>query len=70
MAWVPPYQDVAPAYCVCMKKTQVDEQGTVRCPKCGASAFAQKRSVKGKIALGLLAPKRTKCLGCGSMLKQ
>lgn len=52
-----------------MKKTQVDESGDVRCPKCGAKSFTSKRSVKGKMSAGLLAPKRLKCQGCGTMLK-
>jgi hypothetical protein len=52
-----------------MKRTQVDESGNVRCPKCGANSFSQKRSVKGKVMGGLLAPKRLKCQGCGAMLK-
>ena len=52
-----------------MKKTQVDESGDVRCPKCGAKSFTPKRSVKGKMMGGLLAPKRLKCQGCGKMLK-
>ena len=54
-----------------MKSTKVDrETGQVSCPKCGAvGQFTQKRSVKGKVALGLLAPKRLSCMGCGALLK-
>jgi len=52
-----------------MKSTLVDAQGTVRCPKCHATSFVSKRSVKGKLALGILAPKHLKCAGCGRMLK-
>ena len=52
-----------------MKSTTVDENGDVRCPKCGARSFSQKRSVKGKMMGGVLAPKRLKCQGCGKMLK-
>jgi len=52
-----------------MKSTKVDETGTVRCPKCGANGFTSKRSAKGKVMGGLLAPKRLKCQGCGKMLK-
>jgi ribosomal protein S27E len=52
-----------------MKSTKVDPDGTVRCPKCGATSFVNKRSIKGKLAGGLLAPKRLKCNGCGTMLK-
>lgn len=61
---------VASQYDARMKKTQVDaETGDVRCPKCGARSFSQKRSVKGKMMGGLMAPKRLKCQGCGTMLK-
>lgn len=54
-----------------MKTTQVDAEGNVRCPKCGANSFTQKRSAKGKVMGGfVLAPKRLKCNGCGKMLKR
>lgn len=54
-----------------MKTTQVDSvSGDVRCPKCGGNSFSQKRSVKGKMTAGFMAPKRLKCNGCGSMLKR
>jgi hypothetical protein len=54
-----------------MKSTQVDpETGQVRCPKCGAASFTQKRSAKGKMMAGFAAPKRLKCDGCGTMLKR
>lgn len=54
-----------------MKSTKVDPAtGAVRCPKCGAMSFQQKRSAKGKAMGGLLAPKRLKCDGCGTMLKR
>jgi len=53
-----------------MKSTKVDQDGTVRCPKCGATSFSEKRSVKGKAMAGLMAPKRLKCNGCGRMLKR
>lgn len=52
-----------------MKKTQVDEAGDVRCPKCGAKSFTSKRSGKGKMMGGLIAPKRLMCNGCGRYLK-
>ena len=52
-----------------MKKTKVDESGDVRCPKCSAKSFTPKRSVKGKMGMGLMAPKRLKCNGCGTLLK-
>lgn len=45
--------------------------GTLRCPKCGGTNFTAKRSMKGKIAVGLLAPKtRVKCVTCGKMFKR
>lgn len=56
-----------------MKSTVVYPDGSVRCPKCGASVLgaASKRSVKGKVLGGaVLAPKRIKCSGCGEMLKR
>lgn len=53
-----------------MKKTQVDASGSVRCPKCGANSFTQKRTVKGKMMGGVIAPKRLKCNGCGTPLKR
>ncbi|MGZ4560422.1 MAG: hypothetical protein ACXVXJ_05515 [Mycobacteriaceae bacterium] len=54
-----------------MKSTEVDADGTVRCPKCGANTFMTKRTVKGKIMGGaLLVPKRLKCNGCGTNLKR
>jgi uncharacterized OB-fold protein len=60
-----------------MKKTQVDEDGNVTCPKCGAkNQFAIKRTGKGKLigvatlGVGAVAmPKRAKCMGCGTNLK-
>lgn len=60
-----------------MKKTQVDSEGNVVCPKCGAkNAFALKRTAKAKVigvatvGVGVLAmPKRAKCMGCGANLK-
>lgn len=52
-----------------MKKTKVQD-GVVTCPKCGAQgSFTAKRSIKGKMALGIAAPKRLKCNGCGAYLK-
>lgn len=61
-----------------MKRTVIDENGDVRCPKCGArNSFTQKRSGKAKMmgatmgGLGVLAmPKRLKCNGCGTNLKR
>jgi predicted RNA-binding Zn-ribbon protein involved in translation (DUF1610 family) len=53
-----------------MKTTRVDDDGNVRCPKCGAAgAFTSKRSGKGKVFAGVFAPKRLQCQGCGTYLR-
>jgi len=59
-----------------MEKTRIERDGTVRCPKCGATSFTSQRSKKAKIAGGLtvglgalVAPKRLRCNGCGTSLK-
>lgn len=59
-----------------MKSTWVDDEGNVRCPKCGGKQFTSKRTGKAKWAgaltmgVGLAAmPKRLKCQGCGQNLK-
>ena len=52
-----------------MKKTKVID-GSVTCPKCGQrGSFTSKRTLKGKVGMGLLAPKRLMCNGCGVHLK-
>jgi len=60
-----------------MKSTQVDSDGRVRCPVCGADDFSDKRTGKAKAAgfitlgIGVVAmPKRLKCRGCGTNLKR
>lgn len=61
-----------------MKSTVVDEQGDVRCPKCGArNSFTVKRTGKAKVAGAMMGgvgiavmPKRLKCNGCGANLKR
>lgn len=60
-----------------MKETQVDAEGNVRCPVCGATDFSDKRTGKAKlvgvatVGVGALAmPKRLKCRGCGTNLKR
>jgi ribosomal protein S27E len=67
-----------------MKATVVDEDGTVRCPVCGATSFVAQRTGKAKLAgatVGLVTlgvgaatiaamPKRLKCNGCGENLKR
>lgn len=52
-----------------MKQMRVDPDGTLHCPKCNGSQFAFKRTGAGKVALGIAAPKRAHCLGCGENLK-
>lgn len=47
------------------------DEGTLRCPKCGGANFTAKRSVKGKMTAGVLAPKsRVKCVTCGETFKR
>lgn len=62
-----------------MKSTVVHEDGSVRCPKCGANlaGAATKRTGKAKllgvatVGVGMAAmPKRLKCSGCGENLKR
>ena len=43
--------------------------GQPACPKCKGGQFVMKRTAKGKMMLGLLAPKRLKCMLCGTPLK-
>jgi uncharacterized protein with PIN domain len=51
------------------KFSAVADQG--RCPRCGGAAFKAKRSKKGKVSAGLLAPKtQVKCTTCGTMYKR
>lgn len=59
-----------------MKSTWVDDEGNVRCPKCGGKQFTSKRTGKAKwagaLAMGVgmaVMPKRLKCQGCGENLK-
>lgn len=59
-----------------MKSTQVDQDGNVRCPKCGGKQFTSKRTGKAKwagvltVGVGVaVMPKRLKCQGCGENLK-
>jgi hypothetical protein len=45
----------------------VKSAGGLACPKCGGTNFTAKRSVGGKVGLGLLAPKtRVRCVTCGA----
>jgi hypothetical protein len=60
-----------------MKSTTVDSEGNVVCPKCKAkNAYVVKRTGMAKILVGatvgvgaLAAPKRLRCMGCGTYLK-
>ncbi|MBI2692614.1 MAG: SHOCT domain-containing protein [Solirubrobacterales bacterium] len=60
-----------------MKRTYVDADGNVTCPKCGAkNSFTSKRSGKAKVlgvatvGVGAVATvKRLQCQGCGTYLK-
>ena len=55
-----------------MKRTQVDSDGTVHCPKCGAIFLGSQRNA-GAILMfgvgGVLANSQIKCNGCGALLK-
>lgn len=54
-----------------MKSTIVTGDGQVKCPECGAvNSFTTKRTAKGKLLVGVAAPKRLKCNGCGANLKR
>lgn len=47
------------------------EAGGLSCPKCGGTSFKSKRSLKGKVGAGVLAPKtRVKCETCGKQFKR
>jgi hypothetical protein len=39
-----------------------------KCPVCGGTSFVTKRTKKGVVAAGLLAPKRVRCVSCGESL--
>lgn len=55
-----------------MKSTLTDTEGTVRCPRCGATSFSPQHTKKAKIAFGfasLLAAPKLRCNGCGEYLK-
>jgi len=42
--------------------------GEASCPKCHGTSFTAKRSRKGKLKFGILAPKtQVKCVTCGAM---
>lgn len=55
-----------------MKRTQVDPDGTVHCPKCGAISLGSQRNAGAMLMFGvggLLANSQIKCNGCGAVLK-
>lgn len=46
---------------------RINDSGVLVCTVCGGSQFKAKRSVGGKLAGGLLAPKsRVQCVTCGA----
>lgn len=52
-------------------KAGVQTQGGLACPNCGGTSFRPHRSLKGKLVLGLLAPKsRVECVACGKEFKR
>lgn len=53
-----------------MRRAQIDTDGNLHCWRCGSTAFVQKRSLVGKVGFGLLAPKHTKCMACGTFSKR
>lgn len=54
-----------------LSKAGVQTDGGLRCPKCNGVSFTAKRSLKGKMMLGVLAPKsRVKCVTCGESFKR
>jgi hypothetical protein len=59
-----------------MKQTPISEAGDrgdagLACPKCGGTQFKAKRSAKGKVAAGLLAPKtQVRCVTCGTTYRR
>jgi hypothetical protein len=41
------------------------------CPRCGGSQFKARRSKKGILAVGVLAPKtQVQCVACGAKFKR
>lgn len=47
------------------------DSGESACPKCHGTSFTAKRSVKGKVLFGVLAPKtQVRCVTCGTMYKR
>lgn len=53
-----------------MRKARIDQAGAIRCPRCGGTSFTRQRTLKGKVGFGLLAPKHTRCVACGTYMRQ
>jgi hypothetical protein len=49
-----------------MRRVKPNSDGTVRCWRCGSTAFTSQRTMKGCLAFGLLARQQMKCMGCGA----
>lgn len=53
------------------QSTVVDENGTVRCPHCGATSFTPQRDPLTKVlwlVFSLFAAPKLRCNGCGAFL--
>jgi hypothetical protein len=49
-----------------ISRVGIQSAGGLACRRCGGTGFTAKRSVAGKVVLGVLAPKtRVKCVACG-----
>ena len=51
-----------------MQDIRIDDEGNLRCFKCGGKNFDNKRTLGSKVALGvgaLMTHKKMKCLACG-----
>lgn len=54
-----------------LAKAGTQTAGGLACPKCGSTSFCPHRSLKGKVMLGLLAPKsRVECVACRKEFKR
>lgn len=65
-----PYKS-SPGYRAPLSAVGQHTDAGLACPKCGSTQFTAKRSVKGKLVAGVLAPKtQVKCVACGTMFKR
>lgn len=51
-----------------MKDVRIDQDGELRCWKCGARGFTEKRTARSKVLVGvgaLATKKKLKCQSCG-----